>query len=78
MCLAVPAAVIEREGELGWVRLGSTRSRVNLLMTPDVQAGDWVLVHAGFAIQAISEAEARETWGVIEEICSQTEEGVRP
>jgi len=36
-------------------------------MTPDADIGDWVLVHAGFAIQQVTEDDARETWSVIEE-----------
>ncbi len=68
MCLAVPAKLTERDGEFGWVNVGQARSRVSLLMTPDAQPGQWVLVHAGFAIQSIAEHEARATWNVIEQI----------
>jgi hydrogenase expression/formation protein HypC len=40
--------------------------RVNLVMTPEAEVGDWVLVHAGFAIQQVSEEDARETWRIYE------------
>ena len=66
MCLALPAKLDERDGDTGWVTLGDARLRINLLMTPQAQAGDWVLVHAGFAIQQVYAAEAAETWRVIE------------
>jgi len=68
MCLALPAKIEEQlEGDGAWVRLGDARMKVNLVMTPDAEVGDWVLVHAGFSIQQVSEEEARETWQIIEE-----------
>jgi len=76
MCLAVPARITERQGEEGWVDVGSTRMRVNLIMTPEAQPGDWVLVHAGFAIQQVSEEDAKETWAVIAAVQSLSGEGL--
>jgi len=68
MCLALPAKIEETAvGDEAWVRLGDARMRVNLVMTPDAGVGDWVLVHAGFAIQQVSDDDARETWRIIEE-----------
>ncbi|MHC4101794.1 MAG: HypC/HybG/HupF family hydrogenase formation chaperone [Planctomycetota bacterium] len=66
MCLALPAKILNREGDECWVVLGDARMRVSLIMTPEAQEGDWVLVHAGFAIQQVPEAEALETWQIIE------------
>lgn len=66
MCLALPTKVLEKSGEEGWVRLGETRMRVNLVMTPEAEVGDWVLVHAGFAIQQVTEEDAQETWRIYE------------
>lgn len=66
MCLALPAQVLEREGDDGWVQLGETRMRANLIITPEAGVGDWVLVHAGFAIQQVSEEDARETFRIFE------------
>ncbi len=68
MCLALPAKIVERTGDLCWVRLGDARMRVSLLMTPDAEVGEWVLVHAGFAIQQVPESEALETWQIIESV----------
>ncbi len=64
MCLAVPARIEHREGDEAWVRVGAARMRVNVVMTPEAAVGDWVLVHAGFSLQRVSEADARETWAV--------------
>ncbi|MHC4427217.1 MAG: HypC/HybG/HupF family hydrogenase formation chaperone [Planctomycetota bacterium] len=68
MCLALPAKIIERNGLESWVVLGDARMRVNLVMTPEAQVGEWVLVHAGFAIQQVPESEALETWQIIESL----------
>ena len=51
MCLALPAKIDEKNEDDGWVVLGDTRMKVNLVMTPEAEVGDWGLVHAGFAIQ---------------------------
>lgn len=77
MCLAIPARVDERNGDDAWVTLGDARIRVNLSLTPDAGIGDWVLVHAGFAIEQLDEQTARETWGLIGELeQSRAEEGI--
>ncbi|UCD74858.1 MAG: HypC/HybG/HupF family hydrogenase formation chaperone [Phycisphaerales bacterium] len=64
MCLALPAKIDEKNGDDAWVSLGETRMKVNLVMTPEAEAGDWVLVHAGFAIQQVTEEVAKETWQI--------------
>ena len=74
MCLAVPGKIIavqQGDGELeriGTVDFQGSRMDVSLVMTPDAQPGDWVLVHAGFALNTLDEAEALETWKYLEEI----------
>jgi len=68
MCLAIPAKIEEKDGDTGWVSVGEARVRVNLVMTPDAGLGDWILVHAGFAIQQVDEDEARETWQIVESL----------
>ncbi len=67
MCLATPARILSRERDEGWVSLGETELRVQLCMTPEAGVGDWVLVHAGFAIQQLDESEARAIWAVMEQ-----------
>ncbi len=68
MCLAVPGKVVSREGDELIVDFQGTQSQVGGMMTPDVGAGDWVLVHAGYAISQLDEAEAKKTWSYLEEI----------
>ena len=75
MCLAVPGkivAVCEPDGDqvtgnIGTVDFQGSRLEISLVFVPEAQAGDWVLVHAGFALQVLDEAEARETWKYLEE-----------
>ncbi|MDY7109105.1 MAG: HypC/HybG/HupF family hydrogenase formation chaperone [Planctomycetota bacterium] len=68
MCLALPAKIVEKDGEDAWVLLGDARMKVNLVMTPEAEVDDWVLVHAGFAIQQLSEEDALETWQLIDDL----------
>ena len=72
MCLAIPGRVLEiqrnEEPTMGTVSFGGIRKQVCLQWVPEVREGDYVLVHVGFAISLIKEAEARETWRLLEEI----------
>ena len=69
MCLAVPVRVVAIE-EDGWaqVEVGSLRRRVSLRLVPEAGVGDYVLLHAGYAIARVDEAEARETLRLLEEM----------
>jgi hydrogenase expression/formation protein HypC len=62
MCLAVPGQIVESSGDEAVVDLQGNRLKISTLLTPEVRLGDWVLVHAGFAITQIEEADALETW----------------
>ena len=76
MCLAVPGKIVEITeggdgsdaspagglGPVAVVDFQGNRVDVSLATVPQAQAGQWVLVHAGFAIAVLDEAEARETW----------------
>lgn len=65
MCLAVPGQVTSVEGDQAQVDFGGVTRRVNVSLV-DARVGEWVVVHAGFAIEKMDEEEARETlklWG---------------
>ncbi len=68
MCLAVPGKILNiREGSdaldrVGVVDFHGSQVEASLAMIPEAKAGDWVLVHAGFALTVMDEAEAAETW----------------
>jgi len=66
MCLAVPGEIIEIDGTRATVDYGGTRKEARIDLV-DARVGDWVLVHAGYAINTLSEKEARKTLGLLEE-----------
>lgn len=69
MCLAVPSRILEIEDIRAMVDVYGARKEVSLLLLPeDAQIGDYVLVHAGFAIQKIDEEAAHETMRLLKEI----------
>ena len=61
MCLAVPMKVTSITGDRARALLGDVEREIGLAMLPEVQVGDYVIVHAGFAIQRLDELEAQET-----------------
>ncbi len=60
MCLAVSAKIIEIQDVLATVELRGVRRSVSLMLLPEAKVGDYVLVHAGFAMQVVGEADAAE------------------
>ncbi|MEW6101670.1 MAG: HypC/HybG/HupF family hydrogenase formation chaperone [Candidatus Omnitrophota bacterium] len=68
MCLGIPMRVKNKKGEFAQVQSGRLTRTINIQMLPDVKVGDYVIVHAGFAIQVLSEQKAKETLGLINEI----------
>ena len=60
MCLAVSAKIIEIQDALATVELRGVRRSVSLMLLPEAKVGDYVLVHAGFAMQVVGEADAAE------------------
>ncbi len=60
MCLAVPAKVLEVKENLAKVELAGVTRDVSLMLLPEAKAGDYVLVHAGFAMQIVEEKEVEE------------------
>ena len=77
MCLAIPGRVVEVEGIragkengplMGKVDFGGIQKNVCLDWTPDVNVGEYVIVHVGFAISKVNEEEALETLRMLEEM----------
>ena len=74
MCLAVPARVVEVEGNRAMVELGGLLREASIMLVPDAVVGDYVLLHAGFAIQKIDEQEAQETLRLLAEFVGEEQE----
>lgn len=73
MCLAVPGRILDMAGDepilrVGRVDFGGIVKQINLAFVPEAEVGDYVLVHVGFAITVIDEAEAERVFRHLEEI----------
>ncbi len=66
MCLAVPVKITFIEGDQADVDIGGVRRRVSIALTPEALIGDYVLLHTGYAISVLNEAEAKETLDILE------------
>jgi hydrogenase expression/formation protein HypC len=73
MCLAVPVKVVSIEGNDAEVEIGGVKRRVSIVLTPEARVGDYVLLHTGYAINVINEAEAQETLKILEEMANLDE-----
>lgn len=83
MCLGIPGEIVEIEGPAeglahGTISFGGVRKRVCLAYVPDAKLGDYAVVHAGFALNLIDEAEAREVFAMLAQLdAGPAEEGGR-
>ncbi|HAR62320.1 MAG: HypC/HybG/HupF family hydrogenase formation chaperone [Candidatus Margulisiibacteriota bacterium] len=68
MCLGIPAMVIEKgDNNSAIVSVQDIKQKISIALV-DVNIGDWVLVHAGFAINKLEEADAQETLQILKEL----------
>lgn len=74
MCLGVPGKIIQiyQQGDLpmGMIDFGGVTREVCLAYVPEAQVGDYTVIHVGFALHLISEAEAQETLALLREIAT--------
>ncbi len=74
MCLGIPAKVIQiddsQEGKVDYL---GTKVKTNFTLLEDVKKGDWVIIHAGFAISKLDENEAQETLDILREFAPTLE-----
>lgn len=82
MCLGIPGQIVELiDDELATVEVGGVRRAVNIALIVDDRhraadcLGDWVLVHAGFAMTRLDEREAAQTLALLRELCDFYEPG---
>lgn len=85
MCLAVPGKIVSIAGDgpaeslgslvrVGRVDFGGIEKQVSLAFVPEARVGDYVLVHVGFAISRVDEAEAHKVFAYLEEIDALSQE----
>ncbi|MDD4171975.1 MAG: HypC/HybG/HupF family hydrogenase formation chaperone [Syntrophomonas sp.] len=69
MCLGVPAKVVELiENQVARVDVNGNQTEISIRLTPEVEINQYVLVHAGFAMEIIDESIARETMQYLQEL----------
>lgn len=68
MCVAIPARLIAREDLMATVDVNGVTRQVSLMLLPEAQVGEYVLLHAGFAIQSLDEDEAQKTLDLFKEL----------
>lgn len=73
MCLAIPALVKSVDGTDAEAEIGGLSRRISIWLTPEAKAGDYVLIHTGYAINVINEDEAKETLRLLDQMVSLDE-----
>jgi hydrogenase expression/formation protein HypC len=70
MCLAIPSKIIEIEDSMATIDVDGVRRKASLILLEDAVVGDYVIVHAGFAIQKLDEAAAMASLKLLREAAS--------
>ena len=70
MCLAIPAKVLEIEGDYAKVDFGGIIKKVLVTLLDNIETGQYVIVHAGYAIEVMSEEEGLKTKSLLDEMIS--------
>jgi hydrogenase expression/formation protein HypC len=73
MCLAIPSKIVRIENNMATIDVDGVQREASLLLLEDATVGDYVIVHAGFAIQKIDEAFAQETLSLLRQAAALTE-----
>lgn len=75
MCLAIPAEIIEIQEDTATVRVGDALRKASLMLLPEpAQLGEFVIVHAGFALHKVDPKEAEESIKLLRELASMADE----
>ncbi len=77
MCLAIPSKIVKVDNHMAVIDVDGVRRECSLLLVEDAREGDYVIVHAGFAISKIDEAAAQETLALLKEAAALIESGER-
>jgi len=74
MCLGVPVKVVQREGKEGIGEFKGVKRNISFALLDDAKVGDYVILHAGFAIQKLDKKEAEKTLELFEELAKLEDE----
>jgi len=61
MCIGIPVKILSIDGNIGIAEYGGVKRKIGLQLLDDIKIGDWVILHAGFAISKLDEQQAKET-----------------
>ncbi len=75
MCLAIPSKIVKIENNIGTIDVDGVKRKTSLLLLEDAKIGDYVIVHAGFAIHKIDEQVAMESLKILRDTLSLVEGG---
>jgi hydrogenase expression/formation protein HypC len=67
MCLGIVGRIEEIHGDMATAEIMGVRRDISIVLVPDIRVGDYVMIHAGFAINPIDEAAAKETEEILKE-----------
>ena len=70
MCLAIPAKVTKIDGDMATIEVGGVTRSTSLMLVTDVVVGDYVIVHAGFAIHKVDPEEAQESLRLLRQLAA--------
>jgi hydrogenase expression/formation protein HypC len=77
VCLAIPSKIVKIENGMGTIDVDGVQRTCSLLLVEDARVGDWVIVHAGFALHKIDEAAAMESLQILKEAAALVDEKQR-
>jgi hydrogenase expression/formation protein HypC len=74
MCLAVPMKLIEKDGDRGMAELGGVKRNINLLLVPETDTADYMIVYAGCTIAVLNEKEALNIIALFQEMAEKNKD----
>lgn len=74
MCLAIPAKIVKKDGSMATVEVEGIQRDISLRLLPEAKENEYVLMHAGFALEVIDEGEALERWQLLKEVLGLDED----
>jgi len=68
MCLGIVGRIEEISGDMATAEIMGVRRQISIVLVPEIKVGDYVMIHAGFAINPIDEEAAKETEEILKEV----------
>ncbi len=78
MCLAIPSRIVKIEDQMAVIDVDGVTREASLLLLEDALVGDYVIVHAGFALHKIDEETARESLALLRDVADRLDAGDPP